>query len=220
VKKTLIMLAMGCTSGFAIAADNFSGFSAELGFSNRSSEGSASDFRIDGTSVPISIEKIENTSSLTGVALRYTARLNDLMFIGLGYERDLQDAKMGPVYASIDGTREMAAEFATIRNTQKFVLSPSYKVNEKMILSVRVGYIQSTTDIGSQGEETDSIKASGSLMGLGAQYSLTDSVYISGSYDSYSFKSKTFSRMDEGELFSYKFKPGGSSINLSVGYRF
>lgn len=157
---------------------------------------------------------------MTGIALRYTARLNDLMFIGLGYERDLQDAKMGPAYASIFGSREIAADFVTIKNTQKFVLSPSYKVNEKMILSVRVGHIQSTTDIGSQGEETDSIKASGSLMGLGAQYALTDSVYISGSYDSYSFKSKTFSALEEGETISYKFKPGGSSINLSVGYRF
>lgn len=59
MKKTLIVLAMGCTSGFAIAADNFSGFSAELGFSNRSSEGSPSDFKIDGFSVPITFEKIE-----------------------------------------------------------------------------------------------------------------------------------------------------------------
>lgn len=219
MKKTIVILALSGISSMALA-DNFSGFSAELGFSSRSSEADVTDFKSNGVNVPITAEKIEKTTALSGLALKYTARLNDMMYVGLSYERDLQDAKLGPAYATVFGRREMAAEFVTIKNTEKFVFSPAYKVQDNLLLSLRLGMIRSTTEVGDAGD-FDSIKNSGSLVGVGAQYALTNSIFIAGSYDMFSFKDKTYSSIDEdGDVFSYKFKPGGSSINLSVGYRF
>lgn len=220
MKKTIIILALSGISSMAYANDNFSGFSAELGFSSRANEGKATDFKRNGVNIPITVEKIEKTTSLSGIALKYTASLNDMMYVGLSYERDLQESKLGSVYASVFGSREMVAEFATIKNNEKFVFSPAYKVQDNLLLSLRLGMIRSTTDIGSAGEETNSIKNSGSLVGVGAQYALTNSIFIAGSYDMFSFKDKTYSSIDEDGVLSYKFKPGGSSINLSVGYRF
>lgn len=226
--KKLIGLAFLASSfgSLAVAADDpFSGFSVGIAAKSQTFEGATTSYVSRGQNLiasgALSLDKYDESKTLTEVILKYSLPVSNGFYLGAAYEKTFGDSGAKPMLGTLNGSRILAADSVTVKNIKSFVLTPGYKLSPNSLISLRIGQMTSKTEIASVGEPLDTVKNKNMITGIGFDYAMSNNLILNTSYDVYKSDDGSFSNINSaGAAYSGTFSTKGHALKFGISYKF
>lgn len=226
MKKLLIASALSAvfaSPAVFAQAKNFEGFGIQLSTGYQNNQFKFSDFKADGqllSPLGYSLPTISSGEMPLNIGAGYTFALSDRFTLGALVEYNPLSMKTGSSNTVVPAGAASTSYSGKLENQVSISLVPGYAFNDTTMGYARVGWINATAKVTSDGLSL-STNSNGVIFGLGAKHLFTKNIYgfAEATYASYGGSNATGTDA-QGTVFGVNLTPTSYSFLIGVGYKF